>query len=81
MLEELNKIYKAEPSPYLFGRIKQKIKNSQNEYFSSKMLWTIVASFSLVVFINVVVINYQMRNSNSENYENSLIPNNSLYNE
>ncbi len=81
MLEELNKIYKAEPSPYLFGRIQHKIRNNQNEYFSSKMLWTVVTSFSLVVFINVVAINYQMRNSNSENYENFLIPNNSLYNE
>jgi hypothetical protein len=81
VLEELNKIQKAEPSPYLFSRIQQKIRNNQNEYFTGKMMWTVLASFSLVVILNVVALNYQMGNSNSENYENSLIPNNSLYNE
>ena len=78
----LEQIQIAEPPPFLYTRIQQKIQNQKEIMFSGRMVWGISFCLMLVMAINFVYIIKQDRIVKTENNiakEMNLIPNNELY--
>lgn len=61
MLEPLNKIEKVNPSPFLFSKIEQKIKEEVVNYVSNK--WLVAASITLIVLFagNSFLLNNELK--------------------
>ncbi len=85
MLEPLTKIEKVNPSPFLFSRIEQRIKEEAINYVSNK--WLVAASISLIILFagNSFLLNKEI-GSKTKNEINlieafQLNTNNQLYNE
>lgn len=85
MLEPLTKIEKVNPSPFLFSKIEQRIKEEAINYISNK--WLVAASISLIILFagNSFLLNKEI-GSKTKNEINlieafQLNTNNQLYNE
>ncbi len=58
VLGSLANTHRAEPSPFLFAKIRNRlIPEQQTVYVSAKTAWTISASFALLVLLNWQVLN------------------------
>ena len=76
MLEKLKNIQKLEASPFLFTRIKQGIRNKQEQKLSAKTIWATVASLSLLILLNLAALKFE-KNNQTESYNSTI--NNNLY--
>lgn len=82
-LELLQQIQQVEAPPFLFTRIQQKIEaGSVSSKFSPKLTLSLIASFILLIVLNVTTLVKSSGEAKSE--ENiveatSIIPNNYLY--
>lgn len=76
MLENFKNIQKVEISPYLFTRIEQKIKNRKADYISSQTALATLAMISLLLLLNLAVINSGSGKQNAD-YQSTII--NSIY--
>lgn len=81
----LNRIQKAEPSPFLFTRIESKIQSLANSTVSMKKVMIGMALTCFLLALNVVITstNSQTNTSNSTNLldEFNMNTSNQLYNE
>lgn len=88
VLESSKEIKRAEASPYLFTRIKEKIKEQetpQERFVPAKRAWAYAVSFLILVILNIGILLDSISDSSSkqeiyrvaESY--NLLPGNTLY--
>ena len=81
-LKPLESIKQVEASPYLFTRIQQRIQNKLDNRVPMKLVYSIAASFVILLSINVFTMLQQNHSKNKEaNIAQAfqLIPDNNLY--
>jgi len=76
MLENFKNIQKVEVSPYLFTRIEQGIQNRKANQITSKTAWATLAMLSLLLLLNLAVINFGSGKQNTD-YQSTFT--NSIY--
>ena len=52
VMNSLDGIQKAEPNPFLYSKILNKISEKANEYTPMKIVWLAAASFALLLLLN-----------------------------
>lgn len=55
-LDKLNRIQPVDAPPYLFTRIREKIRTVQSETVSKQLVWSLSFSFMLLIGLNVRAI-------------------------
>jgi len=56
VMSSLDSIRKAEPNPFLYTRIMNKVEAAQSEYTPARIVWLAAASFALLVLLNLTAI-------------------------
>lgn len=80
-LDILDEVQRAEASPFLWTRIRQRIEKVREEQVTPAFAWSVSISFLLVVALNVAVILSNTQTSKDKEVATAmhLLPNNSLY--
>lgn len=79
-LEILKNVQKAEVSPFLITRIKQKIESLEQSIASPKVVWSLVSVLIIVLLLDIFVLkNYTKTEKTDITQTLSLTPNNQLY--
>ena len=66
VMGSLDNVQRAEPNPFLFTRIEQRLQSAPPAaYVSTRLVWLVAASFGLLVFLNAQLI--RQRQSTPDN--------------
>ena len=80
-LDILDKVQKAEVSPFLWTRIRQRIESVRQEKVTPAFAWSVSISFALVIALNVGVLLKKAHPSEDKEVAAAmhLLPHNDLY--
>ncbi|MCW3102804.1 MAG: hypothetical protein JWO09_1244 [Bacteroidetes bacterium] len=56
VMSSLDGIRQAEPNPFLYTRIMNKVEAAKGEYTPARIVWLAAASFALLVLLNLTAI-------------------------
>ncbi len=79
VMGSLDDAQRAEPNPFLFTRIEQRLKLARPAaYVSTRMVWLAAASFALLILLNGQLIRQKLA-SPTENSLNTVVSDMQLY--
>jgi hypothetical protein len=80
VMGSLDNAQRAEPNPFLFTRIEQRLQSARPAaYVSTRMVWLAATSFVLLLFLNVQLIRRQNASSPDDKSLNPVVSDMQLY--
>jgi hypothetical protein len=81
VLNSLDKIQRAEASPFLYDRILYKINAEGSEYTPARLVWLAAASFALLLILNITILKKAKNSSAAQSESQTLASGYNLMNE
>ncbi len=66
IMSSIDGIHQAEPSPFLYNKILNKISIALVEYTPKKLVWLAAASFALLIILNLQAFKKHTANSHNK---------------
>lgn len=80
VLGSLNGLHRAEPSPFLFAKIRNRLSADSVVYVSTRAVWLTAASFALLLAVNWRVLNQPASSATTQATElNTVVTDMQLY--
>jgi hypothetical protein len=64
VMDSLDGLKRAEPGPFIYSRILQRIEGNKKEYSTGRMVWLAAASFAVLIVLNYLVIRNAVSDKN-----------------